>query len=180
MRQRRGVRRGAQALLARHHQTFPLQERPDGAGRRPDAPRLVPLQHALELSGTPAHVRLPELQDQLLEVLGRLVGMPVRGTAVLDQSGRSGLPVPAQPDIAGLAGDLIPLAEFGHRPFTQLVFKYKPQLLFHHTARFPWHTLIIYTRLPLANSVRNPPGLICQGCARSVPSLTPTPPINDA
>src|SRR6266481_5572025 len=34
-----------------------------------------------------------------------------------------------------------------------------------------------YTRLPLTNSVRNDPGLFCQGCARSVPSrcTPPTP-----
>jgi len=43
--------------------------------------------------------------------------MVVRGTAVLDQTGHSGLPVPAQPDIAGLGGDRTPLAELGDRSF---------------------------------------------------------------
>jgi hypothetical protein len=56
--------------------------------------------------------------------------MPVRGTAVLDQPGHSGLPIAAQPDIAGLTRDRIPLAEFGHRPLVQLVLKDKQQLLF--------------------------------------------------
>src|SRR6266478_4655623 len=32
-----------------------------------------------------------------------------------------------------------------------------------------------YTRLPLTNSVRNDPGLFCQGCARSVPTWSAPP-----
>src|SRR5712671_5730494 len=33
----------------------------------------------------------------------------------------------------------------------------------------------LYSRLPVACSVRYPPGLFCQGCARSVPSGVPLP-----
>src|SRR5216684_8236012 len=33
---------------------------------------------------------------------------------------------------------------------------------------------LFYTQLPKFCSVRDAPGLICQGCARSVPSLSPT------
>src|SRR5476651_1150139 len=39
------------------------------------------------------------------------------------------------------------------------MFKYKPQLLFHHTARFPWHPLFL-------NS--SSPSLQCQECPRSI------------
>src|SRR6266851_763073 len=39
------------------------------------------------------------------------------------------------------------------------MFKYKPQLLFHHTARFPWHPLFV-------NS--SSPSLQCQECPRSI------------
>src|SRR5450432_3591603 len=38
------------------------------------------------------------------------------------------------------------------------MFKYKPQLLFHHTARFPWHPLFLNLSLP---------SLQCQECPRS-------------
>src|SRR5260370_6114461 len=34
---------------------------------------------------------------------------------------------------------------------------------------------LFYTQLPKFCSVRDAPGLICQGCARSVPQLYPTP-----
>jgi hypothetical protein len=44
----------------------------------PSPPR--PLQNALELPQSPAHVRPPQLQRPLLE-LRRLVAMPVRGAA---------------------------------------------------------------------------------------------------
>src|SRR5713226_6931998 len=168
MRQRYAVRRGVPALLARHHQTFALQQRPDGAGRRPVAPRLVPLEDPLQLPGPPAHVRLPELQHHLLDVLRRVVAMLVCGTAMLQQPGHSGLPVPAQPDIAGLAGDLIPLAEFGHRSFAQLVFEDKSQLLIHHTARFPWHALL-FTRTGHWLTVSG----MCPVYTRSTPSPHP-------
>src|SRR5208283_4995960 len=141
VRQRIGVRRGAPALLARHHQPFALQQLPDGAGRWPTAPGLVALEDPLELPRAPAHVRLPQLQDYLLDVLRRLVVMPTSGTAVFGQSGCSSAPVAPQPDIAGLARNLIPLAQLGHRSLAPLVLKYKPQFFFHHTARFPWHAL---------------------------------------
>jgi len=70
-------------------------------------------------------VRLPELQDCLLKVLRRLVAMLMRGTTLLNQRGYSGLPIPAQPDITGLVGDRIPLAELGHCAFAELVLKYQ-------------------------------------------------------
>src|SRR5258708_4775816 len=181
MRQRRGVRCGVPALLARYHQTFALQQRSDGAGRRPGSPWLVALQNAFQFPRPPAHVRLPQLQDHLLEVCGRLVAMPVRGTAVLHQSVCSGLPVAPQPNIAGLARDLIPLSQLGHRSFAALVLKYKPQLLFHHTARFPWHgPLPPATTCHLSSQCQECPRSILSGmrpvCTPTVPPAPPPPP----
>jgi hypothetical protein len=53
------------------------------------------------------------------------------------------------------------------------ILKYKPQLLFHHTARFPWHALFLNSRLP---------SLQCQVSPRSnlsgmLPVRTPDLPI---
>jgi hypothetical protein len=140
--QRLGVRRGAKSLLARHYQTGALQQRSDGAGGRPSSPWLVPLEHPLELPRAPAHVRLSQLQNHLLDILRRVVVMPLRGTTVLHQSGHSSMPVATQPDIPGLSRDLIPLAQLGHRLFVSIVLEYKTQLLFHYTARFPWHAVL--------------------------------------
>jgi hypothetical protein len=89
MRQRRGVGSGAPALLASHHQSFALQQLSNGAGRRPAAPQLVPLQNALELPRSSAHLRLPQTKHLLLDLLWHLVVMPVRRAALLDQPGGS-------------------------------------------------------------------------------------------
>src|ERR1041385_4247693 len=86
----------------------------------------------------------------------------------------SSLPIPADPHIPGLPRDLIALAQLRHRPLSLFILKDKPQLLFHHTARFPWHALFLNLCLP-PHSVRYPPGPFCQECARSVPSTLPSP-----
>src|SRR5207249_801933 len=52
----------------------------------------------------------------------------------------------------------------------------KSNLFFHYTARFPRHARSLVKRQPLAHSVRNPPGLFCQGCAQSVPMEGAPPP----
>src|ERR1700682_2993292 len=92
--------------------------------------------------------------------------MPVRGAAVLQQPGYSRFEVPPQPHIPGLPGDLIPLAEFAHGAFLQLMLKDKAKFFFHNTARFPWHALVVHAAakvsavsgmLPVC-SVRDVPG----------------------
>jgi hypothetical protein len=47
-------------------------------------------------------------------------------------------------------------------------FQHKPRLLFHHTARFPWH---------VRGCTRLHHPLQCQECSRSVPPSTPLPPL---
>src|SRR6266404_3441144 len=94
MRQRLAIRGGAHTLSAWHHQTFALQQRTDGAGRGPASPGLIALQNVLELPRSPAHMRLPQLQHLLLDLLRHLVVMPVRGAAVFQQPGCSRFAIP--------------------------------------------------------------------------------------
>ncbi len=93
MRQRLRVRGGAHAFPARHHQTFALQQRSDGAGRGPASSRLVALQNVLELARSPTHMCLPQLHHLLLDLFRHLIAMPVRGAALLDQAGCARFPV---------------------------------------------------------------------------------------
>src|SRR5712671_4281985 len=102
--------------------------------------------------------------------------MPPRRSTLLHQSVQPTLAIPSNPYIPGLPRDLIALAQLRHRPMTLFILKNKPHFLFHHTARFPWHALFFNSRLAILRSVRYPPGLFCQGCARSVPSYPPPPP----
>src|SRR6266567_2205655 len=160
LRQGFAVRRGAQALLARHDQTFALQQCADGAGGRPVAPRLVALQDALQLSWPPAHVRLPEFQNHLLDLLGGLVVVTVGGAAVLPQSDQAVGPVAPQPHVPGLACDPVLLTEFLHGLFAQIVLTNKSKLFFHYTARFPWHARSLLAAPAISSQ--------CQESSRSV------------
>src|SRR5712691_13500410 len=56
-------------------------------------------------------------------------------------------------------GDLVAFTEFGHGAFLQLVLKDKAKFLFHNTARFPWHALVLHAIAKV---------LQCQGCSRSI------------
>jgi len=112
-------------LLARHHQTFALQQGADGAGHRPVAPRLVPLQNAFQFPRSPAHVRLSQFQHLLFNLLRCLVVVPVRGMAVRQQPCKARSPIPAQSQIPGLAGNVVTLAEFAHRVLVRLIFENK-------------------------------------------------------
>src|SRR5216684_1148112 len=66
------------------------------------------------------------------------------------------------------------MAQLRHRVHILFILQDKPRLLFHDTARFPGHALLLQAPF---SSVRNLPGLFCQGCSRSVPpsSKPPTP-----
>ena len=66
VRQRLCVGLGPPPLLARNHQPGALDDLADRAGRRPRPPRLVPLQNALQLARTPAHVRLAQIKHRSL------------------------------------------------------------------------------------------------------------------
>src|SRR6266700_2308665 len=141
LRQGFAVRRGAQALLARHDQTFALQD-------------------ALQLSWPPAHVRLPEFQNHLLDLLGGLVVVTVGGAAVLPQSDQAVGPVAPQPHVPGLACDPVLLTEFLHGLFAQIVLTNKSKLFFHYTARFPWHARSLLAAPAISSQ--------CQESSRSV------------
>src|SRR6202022_5119935 len=111
-------------------------------------------------------MRLPQSQHPLLDLLRHLVAMSVRRAALFYQPGYSRFAVSSQPHIPGLARDLIPLAEFGHGAFLQLVLEDKAKFFFHHTARFPWHALVLHAIAKVAAvsgmlpvySVRDVPG----------------------
>src|SRR5258708_7755263 len=112
-------------------------------------------------------MRFSQLHHPLLDLCRRLVSMPPRRPALLHQSLYPLLPIPANPHIPGLPCDLVTLAQLRHRPISLFIFKDKPQFLFHHTARFPWHALFFNSHLPSfavsgippVYSVRHPPGL---------------------
>lgn len=72
------------------------------------------MEDPFERSRATMHVCLPEFHLLPLDVLWRLIVVPMRSTAELDQAFRSGSPVAARPNVAVLAGDLIAMAEFGH------------------------------------------------------------------
>src|SRR6266478_4701395 len=141
MRQRFPVRGGAAALLASDDQAFALQQGSNGADRRPAASRFIALQNMLELARAPAHMRLPQFQNHALDLFRRLVAMPVRRAAALDQAQHSCLAIAPQPHVPGFARNLKSLTEFGHSVFTRVILQYKAKLFFHNTARFPWHAL---------------------------------------
>src|SRR5882762_11859487 len=159
MRQGFAVRRRLPPLLARYHQTFALQQLADGARRRPLPSWLVALQHALQFARSPAHVRLAQFQNLLLDLARGLVRMPLRRPLPFRQPSHSRLPVPPQPDIPGFPRYPEALAELRHGLLLALILEDKPQLLFHHTARFPWHALCC---------TRAGHRCQCQECARSV------------
>src|SRR5260370_42605700 len=80
----------------------------------------------------------------MLDLLHHLGVMPVRGEAHLQETCGSCVAGAPYPHIPGLTRDLIALTEFGHGAFLQLVLKDKSKLLFHNTARFPWHALVLH------------------------------------
>src|SRR5277367_330272 len=159
MRQWFGVRRRLASLLARHHQPFSLQHLPDRARRRPLPSRFVTLQHPLQLARSPAHMRLPQLQNQLFTLCRRLVRMTRCAPVPFCQPEHSALPIPPQPHVPGFPCDPEALAQLRHGLLIPLILKDKPQLLLHHTARFPWHALCCISRCHLSQ---------CQVCPRSV------------
>src|ERR1700744_5718583 len=121
-------------------------------------------------------MRLPQFQHLLFDLGTGLVRIPPRCPAPFHQPFDSCFPIAPQPYIAGLARDLISLAQLLHRALMLLVLEDKPQLLFHHTALSPWHALKFYLRamffavsgISPVYSVRHAPGLY--------PRSSPPPP----
>jgi hypothetical protein len=74
--------------------------------------------------------------------------MPVRRPVQLYQPGDPRLPVPPQPHITGLARDPEAGAQLRHRLLIPFLLKDTPQLLFHHTARFPGHGDVVLAATP--------------------------------
>src|SRR5208282_865077 len=154
------------ALPPRHHQPLPLEQGSDSADRRPHASRFVSFQNMPELPRAPTHVRLPQLQHHTLHLFRSLVGMALRCPTPLRQSGQARRAIAPQPHIPGLPRDLVPLAELPHRSFTLFVLQNESKLLFHNTARFPWHVPVLHvlatgstvSGMPPVQSVRDAPG----------------------
>src|ERR1700675_4515870 len=92
--------------------------------------------------------------------------MPLRGPVQFCQPSHSCLPVPPQPDIAGFPRNPEALTELRHGLLIPLILKDKPQLLLHHTARFPWHALCCISRCHSSQ---------CQECSR--PNLSGIRPV---
>src|SRR3982074_459688 len=69
------------------------------------------------------------------------------------------LPVPPQPYVPGFPCDAVAPAQLGHRVLILFILKDKPYLLFHHTARFPRHVVLLHAFLNRSQ---------CQECPRSV------------
>jgi len=126
VRQRLGVGRGSPPLAARHHQAFPPQHLAHGARRRPAPSRLVALQNPLQLPRPPAHMRLPQIQNQLLDLRRRLIGMMPRRPVQFRQSHHSLRLVSSQPVVASLPRDPEALAHIPHRLLMLLILKDKP------------------------------------------------------
>src|SRR5580765_5798727 len=167
MRQGLGVRRRLESFLSPNDHSGSLQQHSDRACRRPFLPRLIPFQHSLQLPRPPTEVRLPQIQHLLLDLLRCLVGIPLRRSALLPQPFQSHRLITPQPHIPSFPCDPVTLAQFAHAPFLFQILQDKLQLLFHHTARFPWHALC-FTRAchPFAvsgirpvHSVKDLPGL---------------------
>jgi len=105
----------------------------------------------------------------MLDLLRRLVLMPLPGPALFSQPFPTYGLIAPQPYIPGLACDPIAFAQFRHRSLMLLVLEHKPQLLFHHTARSPWHALL-FTRACHRFAVSD----MCPVCSvRHLPGLYP-------
>ena len=163
------------AVSAAHHQPFPFQQRSDRARRRPHSSRLVIAPALASTSAAPSSCAL------LADPAPSARSPPASGSIPLRRSAL--LPQPFQPHCSDTASDhTYPVSrEISYRSHSSLIvrcrcsiLKYKPQFLFHHTALFPWHPLFL-THACHRCSVRDVPGLFCQGCARSVPDRHPTP-----
>jgi len=143
VRQRLRVRLGAAARLACNHQPRPFDDLPHGAGCRPPPPRLIPLQHTLQLAPAPAHVRRAQIQHCLLHLgcplVGVLPGCPVQFCQALQPI----LPVAAKPYIAGVTAYAQPRTPLAHGLLIALILKDKAKLLVHPTARFPGHEDVV-------------------------------------
>src|ERR1700704_4227699 len=69
------------------------------------------------------------------------------------------LPVPPQPYVPGFPCYAVAPAQLTHRVLILFILKHKPYFLFHHTARFPRHAVLLHAFVNRSQ---------CQECPRSV------------
>jgi hypothetical protein len=135
----RRARLPTSSLPARHDDPGALEDRVDGASRRPLLRRLVALENRQDLLRAPSRARLAHPQDLGLEARGCLVGVRARSTRAIDEADRAVCGVPPEQLVAGLTADAVLLAKLGHRPLAVLHGRHELQALVHWVCLVPRH-----------------------------------------
>src|SRR3989304_1011487 len=110
----------------------------DGAPGGPRPLRIPGLQALPNLAGPPSESGMFP-QNQLDDVVGRLVWRGSRGPTVIVQSLHAMLAVAMGPLVTGVATDAVPLAELGHRPLAALEIVHKMVSFEHGIGLLPGH-----------------------------------------